>query len=96
MCRQTYHTPLRPTTTPTPLQINGLTHPVFNSWSEVFILGFRPGSIIVDYKMKVGETEENAQIGKEELLQIIKVSIEENHDTTVFEAETAVIEGKTE
>ena len=60
----------------------------------MYILGFRPGSVIVDYKMEVGETKENAQIGKEELVQIIKVSIDENRDTSIFDPESVVIEGE--
>ena len=75
-------------------QINTLTRPIFGTWTDVFILGFRPGSVIVDYKMEVGETKENKNIGKEELVQVLKVMVEENKDSTVFEAESVVIEGK--
>ena len=44
--------------------------------------------------MEVGETKENAQIGKEELVQIIKVSIDENRDTSIFDPESVVITGE--
>ena len=76
------------------IQINALSRPIFGSWTEVFILGFRPGSVVVDYHMKVGETKENAKIDKENLVEILRVMIEENEDTTVFEADSVVIEGK--
>ena len=59
----------------------------------MFILGFRPGSVIVDYTMKVGVTKENAKIGKEELIQVIRVTIDENRDTSIFDAESVFIEG---
>ena len=63
---------------------------------ELFILGYRPdgGSTIVDYKMKVGETKENSFIGKEELLLILKVKIDENKDSIIFDPETVGIEGR--
>merc|ERR1711971_1064162 len=47
---------------------------------------------IVDFRMKVGETKENAKIGKESLVEILRVVIEENRDKTVFEAESITIE----
>ena len=60
----------------------------------MFILGFRPGSVIVDYKMKVGQTKENEGIEKEELVEILKVIIEANRAASPFEAATVIIEGK--
>ena len=49
---------------------------------------------MVDYKMKVGQTKENEGIEKEELVEILKVIIEENRDSTLFEATSVTIEGK--
>ncbi len=56
-------------------------------------MGFRPGSVIVDYHMKVGETNENQKIDKENLVDILRVMIEENEDKTIFEAASVMIEG---
>ena len=60
----------------------------------MFILGFRPGSVVVDFRMKVGETKENEKIEKENLVEILKVVIEENRDETIFEADSVTIEGE--
>ena len=86
--------------------------PVFKSWTNVFILGFRKGSvgssrsgasssnrrssnsIIVDYKLEVGVTPENEDLDKEILENSIRVAIEENEDTTIFDSNTVSIEGE--
>ena len=85
---------------------------MFKSWTNVFILGFRKGSvgssrsgassinrrssnsIIVDYKLEVGVTPENEDLDKEILENSIRVAIEENEDTTIFDSNTVSIEGE--
>merc|ERR1712176_676926 len=73
-------------------EINLLVEPIFKAWTNVFILGFRKGSIIVDYKMEVGVTEANEGFDKDFVENGIRVAIEERKDTTSFDSETVSIE----
>ena len=51
-------------------------------------------SIIVDYKLEVGVTPENEDLDKEILENSIRVAIEENEDTAIFDSNTVSIEGE--
>ena len=60
----------------------------------MFILGFRPGSVIVDYKMTFGKTETNTLLVRDDLVEMLKVVIEENQEKTIFVSDFVVVEGK--
>jgi hypothetical protein len=67
------------------------TRAIFNSWSNVFILGFRNGSVITDYKVDVGESPDNKDITPEDHKAMLKFQMEESENKYGFDPNQIVI-----